>query len=99
MSGQIIPLGLQQATQNQVDVYIAQRATIIFEKIMNHVNPVESVEIMDIQETCSFLKCTEPTLNAYVKNDGLKKHKKGQKVYYLRRECIDFVASLPGDDE
>lgn len=96
---QVIPLGMQMEVNSQVDLFIAQRVTAVFETVMKNINPHEASEIMDIDETCKLMKCTAPTLNEYVR-DGLKKHKKGQKVYYLRRECVEYIASLPsGDDE
>lgn len=98
MAGQVLPFGMQQEVQNQVDLYMAQRATAVFEVLMKRINPDETVEIMDIAQTCALLKCTAPTLNQYVKQ-GLKKHRSGQKVYYLRKECIEFIASLPGDEQ
>jgi hypothetical protein len=97
-TGQVLPFGVQQEVQSQIDLYFTQRAASVFEMILKRIDPNEAKEIMTIDETCNFLECTVPTINKYVK-EGMKKHKSGQKVYYLRKEVVEFIASLPGDEE
>lgn len=79
----------------QIDNYILDRAGTILNNVLNRANIEDTTELMDIEETCKFLKdCSLGTLNKYSKL-GLKKHKNGQKVYYLRSEVLDFIAKLP----
>lgn len=98
MSAQILPIGMQEQVQDSVDLFIAQRVMSVFASIMNRVDPKDTEEIMDIGGACRLLKCSEPTLNSYVKQ-GLKKHKSKNKVYYIRKECIEFIAGLPSEDD
>lgn len=97
VSGMIIPIGIQQGVQNEVDAYIAQRVSYVFEVVLNKVNLEGAEPILDIEGACKVLKCSEPVLNDYVKNFGLKKHKGKRKVYYLLSECIEFIANLPAE--
>lgn len=97
MSGMIIPMSVQQSVQNEVDTYVAQRVSYVFEVVLNKVNLEGAEPILDIDGACKVLKCSEPVLNEYVKNYGLKKHKAKRKVYYLLSECIEFIANLPAE--
>lgn len=92
---QVIPIGMQAEIQGQVDLYISQRVAAVLEVIVERTNLTVTNEVMDVKEACTLLKCTVPTLNKYVRHYGLKRHKAENKVYYLRRECIEFIANLP----
>lgn len=91
-------MGVANSTAEAVDNLILQRASEIVGKLVNEdTNYSDSKSIMDIPEACHFFKdISAPTLNKFVRQ-GLPKHKTGGKVFYLRRECLDFIAMLPSD--
>lgn len=96
MSATIIQIRPDETTDKQIDNYIVDRIDTIFTKVFGIVNPHLAIEeILTIEEACKFLRdCSVTTLNGYTKI-GLKKHKAGQKVYYLRKEILEFIATLP----
>lgn len=95
MSATIIQIRPDETTDRQVDNYIVDRLDAVFTRVFGLVNPHAAEEVLTIEEACKFLKdCSITTLNGYTKI-GLKKHKTGQKVYYLRREILEFIATLP----
>lgn len=97
MSASIIQIRPNEDTDRQVDAYITERLEAVFTKVFGMIDPRGSEELMDIEEACKFLKgCSEGTLAKYVRM-GLKKHKDGQKVYYLREEILEFIATLPAE--
>lgn len=97
MSATILQFETTNETDKQVDSYIIDRLEVILSTINGRVNFAGSEELLDIEEACAFLKnCSEGTLNSYTKS-GLKKHKKGQKVFFLRKEILEFIASWPAD--
>ncbi|PZL78205.1 hypothetical protein CI088_00085 [Enterococcus plantarum] len=97
MSASIIQIRPNEDTDRQVDAYIVERLEAVFTKVFGMIDPYDSEDLLNIEEACKFLKgCAEGTLNKYV-GMGLKKHKDGQKVYYLRKEIIEFIATLPAE--
>lgn len=97
MTATIIQIRPNEETDRQVDNYIVERLETVFTKVFGMIDPLGSDDILNIDEACAFLKgCSEGTLNKYV-GIGLKKHKEGQKVYFLRKEIIEFIAKLPAE--
>lgn len=97
MSASIIQIRPNEDTDRQVDAYIVERLEAVFTKVFGMIDPLDSEDVLNIDEACKFLKgCSEGTLKKYV-NMGLKKHKSDQKVFFLRKEIIEFIAKLPAE--
>ncbi|MFK4568129.1 hypothetical protein [Enterococcus sp. UD-01] len=97
MSATIIQIKPNEETDKQVDEYIVSRLEAAFTKVFGLIDPLGSEEILNINEARKFFKnCSKGTLDKYTSMD-LKKHKSDQKVYFLRKEIIEFIATLPAE--
>ena len=80
---------------NQIDVYILQRAANIFNRMDNAVDDRYYPPVMSRDQCKHYLHIDSDSKLNQLRKKGLKSHKDGRSVWYVRAEVDKFIMLLP----
>lgn len=82
----------------RIDTYIYQRADSIFSRMDHAVDEHYYPPIMTRTECKEYLHLRSDASLNKLRDKGLKSHKDGRSVWYVRAEVDKFIMMLPGGD-